>query len=340
MESKTAIYVKCRPRDADTTALLRKHRRIFLGYPPFIEGVDPALPIEQRMHSLGLASHIPSERLSEDCRGRGYRSSITLQQNIVRQVGIGSIAVVPQLGSGVCWLAKIASPFTLFAPGEIGEEYLQLRREQGLPVEEPEWHLADMVQGWSTTEWVEVPFVWIPRWIGQRALQRNTVGIIKDRDGHHRAYDVLERLFAAPSGIATYEPTEDSDEIARRLVDLLSPASFEHLVVDVLRLERPDLMWLHVGGTGDGGADGIGFRANGTPAAILQCKLRWPGWLDDPRAEAAVRRPELIIASLDPVDARAPADAEIWGPERIATAVVRHAGRLPVARPLGISGAW
>ncbi|WP_425485132.1 restriction endonuclease [Dokdonella fugitiva] len=89
-----------------------------------------------------------------------------------------------------------------------------------------------------------------------------------------------------------YEPTEDSDEIARRLVDLLSPASFEHLVVDVLRLERPDLMWLHVGGTGDGGADGIGFRADGTPAAILQCKLRWPGWLDDPRAEAAVRRPE------------------------------------------------
>lgn len=336
MESKIAIYVKCRPQNADTTAFLRKHRRIFLGYPPFIDGADPTLPLEQRMHSLSMGDYIPSELLSEDCRDRGYRGSITLQQNVVHQVGVGSIILVPQLGAGVCFLAKTMSPFTLFSPGEIGEEYLQLRHEQGLSIEEPEWHLADMVQGWATTEWVEIPFVWIPRWIGQRALQRNTVGIIRDRDGHHRAYDVLDRLFTVPCGIAVYEPSSDSVEIARRMVDLLSPASFEHLVVDVLRLERPDLVWLHVGGSGDGGADGIGFRANGSPAAILQCKLRWPGWLDDPRGEGALVRPELIVASLDAIE-NAPADAEIWGPEKIGEAVLRHAARLPIARTLCIA---
>lgn len=339
MGNTVAIYVKCRPQNADITELVRQHRRVFLGYPPFIRGVDPSLPIEERIHALSDEGRIASERLDDDCRSRAYRAAITLQQNVVRQVSIGSVVLVPQLGSGICLLARTVSTFKRFPPGQIGEEYLRLRIEQGLPVDQPEWHLADVIQGWETSEWKEVPFAWIPRWIGQRALQRNTLGIIADRDGHHRAFEVLDRMMRSEKGgIAPYDDSDDAAEILRRLVDLLSPASFEHLVVDLMRLEQPDLTWLHVGGSGDGGADGVGFRSDGSPGAILQCKLRWPGRLEDPRRRGYTSALVLIVASLDAID-DAPMGASIWGPEAIAQAVIRHAAKLPVARALRVIGA-
>jgi hypothetical protein len=167
-------------------------------------------------------------------------------------------------------------------------------------------------------------------------LQRNTIGIIRDRDEHHRAWSVLDRLMSAPHSMAVYPVSNDPAEAVRRLVDVLSPTSFEHLCVDLLRLERPELVWLHVGGSGDGGADGLGFHSNGFPAAILQCKLRWPGSLEDPRSSIHRGALELYVASLDAVS-RTPSDAKIWGPTEIGRALVKHARSIPLARTLHLT---
>ena len=71
-------------------------------------------------------------------------------------------------------------------------------------------------------------------------------------------------------------PTLDFKEIERRLIRWLTPRSFEHLAVNLLQLEHPNEQWLHVGGSGDGGADGLAFK-NGRTTSVLQCKWRYIG---------------------------------------------------------------
>ena len=68
--------------------------------------------------------------------------------------------------------------------------------------------------------------------------------------------------------------TLDADEIKRRLVDTLTPTAFEHLVVSLLQLERPDEIWHQTGGPGDGGIDGLGSNEKGEVVGLMQAKLR------------------------------------------------------------------
>ncbi len=111
--------------------------------------------------------------------------------------------------------------------------------------------------------------------------------------------------------------------------------------MDLLRLERPNEYWYHCGGSGDGGADGIGYAADGMAVSILQCKLRNPGGaIDDPRVRESLGRERmgLVIASLDVLD-EAPADATVWGPRDVAALLLKHARRIPIALTLGVKGA-
>ena len=43
------------------------------------------------------------------------------------------------------------------------------------------------------------------------------------------------------------------NEVERRLVESVGPGTFEHLCVSLLQLEFPEEVWVHVGGSGDGG---------------------------------------------------------------------------------------
>src|SRR5205085_721411 len=71
--------------------------------------------------------------------------------------------------------------------------------------------------------------------------------------------------------------TLDRQEIERRLLDTLTPSSFEHLVVSLLQLEHRHETWSQVGGPGDGGIDDVGAAEDGAVAALLQCKWQYDG---------------------------------------------------------------
>ena len=124
--------------------------------------------------------------------------------------------------------------------------------------------------------------------------------------------------------------TTNISKIEQRLVSAIGPNEFEHLVVALLQLEQPYLIWRHVGGSGDGGVDGLGLEANGTLCAILQCK--WNGGSPDPEHWQR----EYYFASLLEEPLPDDSSVHIWDRCKIAELVKKHAQRLPWALSMRI----
>jgi len=126
-------------------------------------------------------------------------------------------------------------------------------------------------------EKVGIAFPLLPRWITYSLLSRNTKGWLYDRPDRGRtALEVLDEIYRgryAPD----LSPTCDVQKIAGRMLDWLSPNAFEHLVCELLQLEQPQIRWWHVGGSGDGGADGLAVNDKGCLVAALQCKWKDAG---------------------------------------------------------------
>ncbi|MBN8742556.1 MAG: restriction endonuclease [Xanthomonadaceae bacterium] len=339
MNEPVAFYVKLKPQGSDAALFCRTLRRVFIGYPPWKSDAPLDAPIHQALHDITTSGHLTAERLDPGCHKRSYRASITGQQNVALHIGVGSIVLVPRTEHGLVYAARIEGPFTLFDPSAWENDYLALRTTQGLSAEYTDSHVGDVVQGWATSEWTALPFASLPRWIGQCFTRRQTLGLVHARDGHESPWLILDAFIKGEVRPVAYPMTDDPSEVARRLTDRLSPTSFEHLCVDLLRLERPNEYWYHCGGSGDGGADGIGYASDGTAVAVLQCKLRNPGGtIHDPRTrnDLGRERMELVMASLDVLD-DGPANAVVWGPNDVAMLLLKHAGKLPIARTLSVA---
>ena len=131
--------------------------------------------------------------------------------------------------------------------------------------------------------------------------------------------------------------TDDVAEIQRRLLTFVSPATLEHLCVELLQLEHPDETWWHVGGAGDGGADGLGYTHDWIPSGRVQCKWYFKG-----SRVSEVFRPcenmRQVFASLihGPVEQDVQG-AEFWALEHVAMLVKKHAKDLPITRSLRIA---
>ncbi len=340
MTEPVAFYVKLKPQGADAAPLCRTLRRVFIGYPPWKHDAPEDVPIHRALHDITTSGYLTADLLDPGCHARSYRASITGQQNVVTSIGIGSIVLIPRTEHGLVYAARIEGTFTLFDPSSWENDYLALRVAQGQPADDTDAHVGDVVQGWATSEWAALPFAVLPRWISQCFTRRQTLGLIHPRDGHESPWTILNGLMSGQVGTVAYPPTIDLNELARRLTDRVSPTSFEHLCVDLLRLERPGEYWYHCGGSGDGGADGIGYAADGTATSILQCKLRNPGGsIDDPRTRESLGREQmsLVVASLDMLE-DTPAGAIVWGPLEIAALLLKHAHRIPIALTLGAGG--
>jgi hypothetical protein len=200
---------------------------------------------------------------------------ISKNRAFARQVGKGSFAVIPRPGQGVCDIGKIAGPFKLVNDPEWADAYLCLRRKQRLSVTPEKSHIGDVVQTWPIVKpFKTVPFTCFPRWISCALLAQTTIGWIKDRpDGRETAVSVLERLYKGEL-LPPLHPTVEAEEIEARLLAWTSPSSFEHLVCGLLQSGEPNLRWWHVGGSGDGGADGLAVDNKGQIVAALQCKWK------------------------------------------------------------------
>jgi hypothetical protein len=133
--------------------------------------------------------------------------------------------------------------------------------------------------------------------------------------------------------------TLDLEEIEKRLLDDLTPAPFEHLVVSLLQSEYPNEVWIHVGGSGDGGVDGIGVSPNGCDISLLQCKWQYWGEPVFPNnsvwGEKVKRR---YLAALHcPEEGVSPdSNCEFLDRSKIVRLVAKHYLRLPQALSMRI----
>ena len=203
------------------------------------------------------------------------RRQFNQNRNLIRNVSTGSIAMVPRPSRGVIYCGRVISDFELEdAPGWY-DKYMQIRGdEDGVDT----WHAADVAQGWRVDEFKAIPVPRIAAWIRRSLFGRSTYGIIHPDqiggDPHAVVSSAMEN-----DGFEQREWTLDTRLIENRLISDLTPSTFEHLMVSLLQLEHPSEVWSQVGGSGDGGVDGVGAAQNGEVAGLLQCK--WQYWGED-----------------------------------------------------------
>jgi hypothetical protein len=326
---RTCLYVKCRPQNADIFELCRKVRRVFIGYPPCsLGGKYDRTASRAWLLDVGAEAWDPSQLLNVR---RGYRAKITANRNLARTIAHGSIVVVPRPSSGSLFLARIARFELVEAPTWV-DDYLDLRREAGLEVEPEAGHVGDVVQSWPLlTDFVQVPFAAAPRWFASQLLSRTTVGIVKDGPSSEpKAMDVAEGLLEG-SFTLDWSPTTDVAQVRARMLRALGPPGFEQLVCELLQLEAdPGVRWVHVGGSGDGGADGLAFDASGKPCGGLTCKT-WLG--TDPAKLGGDLQQRMTSAWNRPIDAHV-AWLSGWSAPMASAGSVRFLDGAEVARLL------
>lgn len=273
-----------------------------------------------------------------------YKGQVTQNRKLVGRVEPGSICVIPRPGEGVVHLCKV-NRFELVDNPAWADAYLELRAQQRLDCSNVQSHIGDVVQSWEIDgELRTVPFTFLPRWITYRLLSRNSCGVIPDRPYNNRsAYEALLALYNDGAPRFELPPTLDPLEVEGRLMDWVSPSAFEHLVVELLQLrDGSGIRWWHVGGSGDGGSDGLATDSTGVVAA-LQCKWMYN---DDPVAlgEALLKQMagtakgvRAVVAVLfGPTPSKTVPGVEILTRADIARLLVEHHARCGSAVSLGI----
>jgi hypothetical protein len=166
--------------------------------------------------------------------------------------------------------------------------------------------------------------------------------------GQHTGSYTRTRSWAIPtviSGILQNEGFEvrtwtlDLTTIEKRLLNDLTPSTLEHLIVSLLQLEHPDEVWTQVGGSGDGGVDGVGASQDGHVTGLL--KSKWQYWGEDPFPSNPAWRTgsqpfRKYLAALRYPDRAAPPHCIFLNRPRIAELVAKHYLKLPQALSMRI----
>ena len=99
------------------------------------------------------------------------------------------------------------------------------------------------------------------------------------------------------------------------------------MMVGILQCINDDESWLYVGGSGDGGVDGLAVNMEGEISAILQCKWKHDG--GDIEIGAIEFEGKRILASLlHPPNINFPNTQVFYGIDEIADLVLKHQRRL------------
>jgi hypothetical protein len=326
------FFVKCRPQGADIIDLVLSEKRVFIGYPPWRRGAqyNPE-NIASCVVDLGSAGEGWKDGV------RTYHKSMKTNHGFASSVQKGWIVLVPRPGDGICWIAEIAGAFELVDNPAWREQYLRFRSDLGLDCQDEASHVGDVVQSWRFSRAVAVPFGQIPRWISYRLLSRSTIGEIYGVcELGLRAHAILKGFIDGVSD-PPLEDTNDIEEIGRRLVTFVSPSALEHLAVALLQLEHPDQTWWHIGGSGDGGSDGLGYTNEWVLTGQVQCKWLFNGSrCSEVFGDRRDHTKRLLVSLIHGRVEQDVQDAEFWGRDEIASLVRKHARFLPMARSLRI----
>lgn len=137
-------------------------------------------------------------------------------------------------------------------------------------------------------------------------MSRNTIGWIHDKlSGELNVYKTTQKLYNHKYQFNN-SPTDKLKVIKKRLYERTTPDELEVMITSLMKLEYPNLMWTHTGGSGDGGADGLGMIPNESNEikTIIQCKWMSNNFksianeLKDRLNNKAQEYPSLVIATL------------------------------------------
>lgn len=335
MAAGTVFFSRCRPQNSDPIDLVVRERRVFIGYPAWRAGVEPR-PDRLREAVVDLWCSDEEWAALRPTFG-GDAKQYQQNRNFVRAIDPGSIALVPRPSRGVVYAGRVTRRFELLDNPRWGDDYIELRRQQGLKTEGEPYFLADVAQCCEVDEFRAIPFPLVPAWIRRSLMGRSTYGRVWPMpDLGLDPYTAMDRLIDHPEQ-AERTWTSDVREVERRLVESVGPNTFEHLCVALLQLEHPDQIWMHVGGSGDGGVDGVGSDAGGSVVGLLQCK--WAYWGEPVFVEHTAgqgARRQILMALIHGSNSQTRGGIEFWSRERIAALVVQHASRLPLAVSLRV----
>lgn len=344
---KLAIMAKLRPQESDAWPIAEEHNRIFVGWAPWKSSEESGVDrLSDRMLDLSeLEDGWDRDTLREDRKER----HVQVHRNLAHEIDAGSMVAVTRPEKGVVHLAPIAGRFELVDDPPWLEEYIDLRKEQGLDTEPPAAHAGDVCQTWPTGEWRSVPFPLVPGWITKSLISRNQICRIKDRpDGEQQAVDILRRLHEHGDVSVLFPNSESAEfrkQIRARLQTWLTPQSFEHFCCDLLQAMEPKRRWWPIGGSGDAGTDGIAVDEDGPVVAALQCKYSYSG---DPRSLGRELRDRLaghwdvqvdgyVATMFQDHEHDGEADGVTYlGPSRLADLLVDHWDEVPAARRLDL----
>ena len=305
------------------------------------------------MFDISAEAEWKQSSLRKSIRRRAYLSKITSNRRLVQKLAPGSIVIIPRPARGVLYLGVIKD-FELSNAPKWAKAYLELREANDLEITPEEDHIGDVVQGWPIQgEFVRVPFTAAPRWLTTQLLSRTTAGIVKDCPGEETsAFGIAQDLLASKFSLAgDWTPTIEASAVHTRLLRALGPAAFEQLACELLALEAGDReRWTHVGGSGDGGADGLAFSPDGRCTAGLTCKLRLgkdPAELGEELhtdlASAWKDTPVRVVVawlterkSLKPPPRPAPKNVEFLDGLAIARLLIKHRARCAIAHMVGV----
>ena len=339
MPAPIVFFCRCRPQNSDAIEIALETNRVFIGYPAWRKG---KFELDHSFHSaiVNLGATQQDNDVVAAELSVSWRRQIAVNRNLVREAGNGSIVLLPRPARGLVYAGRTVG-FELVDEPPWGERYLSLRKEQGLEVKPRGSHLADVVQGWKVEKWHSVPFPAIPVWIRASLFGRSTIGRIKPIRLPGLELDPLVELDRVIKNPARVWPprTSDVEEIAKRLVTYIGPNSFEHLVVALLQLERPEEMWSHIAGSGDGGVDGIGANRDGRVVGLLQCKWRYDGSKLDFENSTEETDPNIkryVASLLHPADLAEVRSTILLDRLSIARLVLKHVDKLPWAQSMQI----
>lgn len=333
------FYNRTKPWKRDAANIALKYKISFIGY-WLLTGKYDGTALRSCIADFSSSKAEWSLAISGACQQHSNNGAYTpdfrqseKNRNLVKDVKPGDIVLMPRPTQGKVYAARISQRgFELANNPPWAADFKALLGSENAG----KFHEVEVAQCWHVDEWKEIPFLSIPGWIRRSLFGQATCNRVPTIDGlspHATISALMENpLRSRPSW------TTDRGVVAERLREALGPATFEHLVVALLQLEEPGRTWLHVGGSGDGGADGLASDAHGNIEAVLQCKWSYaapPIELSDRRlADSKIER---VFACL--IYGGRPAlqqGIRFLGVDEIVGLVLKHRARLPMALTLRI----
>ncbi len=339
-----AFFCRAKPQGCDAVEIFRCAGYVFIGYPLIRPGVDVD-QIDYKNIKNVLVN--PSREVTTEDEWQEiylnyerewfprYTENRTFTSNIDEQLSNGQsvIVLIPRPTEGLAYLANLCGPFEIVNNPAWGQCYRRLRLDQNLDYRPS--HILDVAQGWPVDGYIEVPYSKIPGWIRYSlTIPREFAYLNNNPLDDNSAYEFLQGLHDHPDQpIFNWDWTLDIEEIKRRLIDTLSPSSFENLVVNLLQLEHPEESWIHTGGTGDLGVDGYKRGPqNDAYTGLLQAKLATSEMPKFPPNNIQ----KFVAVLYPPSPDNNNDDITLLDLDWVAKAVRRHWRRLPLALGLRI----